>query len=107
MLDIINLSTNTTINAKIKEIKDEIPSTTNLAITAALNAKINEVKNKIPNVTSIAVTAVENEIPEHSNYITNPEFIKLAAEHFTGRLAKPNLASKNGIANFVKTDRFL
>ena len=38
-----NLATNTTLNSKINEIKNEIPSISNLAITVALTA----VKNKI------------------------------------------------------------
>ena len=50
--DTTNLATNTTLNAKINELKKEIPSITNLA-TTALNAKINEVKNKIPNITEL------------------------------------------------------
>ena len=49
--DTTNLATNTTLNAKINEVKDEI-HITNLAITAALNAKINEVKGKIPSITN-------------------------------------------------------
>ena len=38
---ITNLATNTTLNAKINEVKNEIPNITNLAATAAFNAKIN------------------------------------------------------------------
>ena len=49
--DITNLATNTTLNAKINEVKDAI-HVTNLATTAALNAKINEVKGKIPSITN-------------------------------------------------------
>ena len=37
--DITNLTTNTTLIAKINEIKVEIPSITNLATTAALTLK--------------------------------------------------------------------
>ena len=47
MPNITNLATNTTFNAKINEVKNEIFNITNLAKTAALHAKINEVKNKI------------------------------------------------------------
>ena len=71
MPDIINLATNTTLNAKIYEVKCEIPSITNLATTAALNAKINGVKGNIPNIaklaTTTASTAVENKRPTVSN----------------------------------------
>ena len=38
--DIINLSTNTTLNDKINEAKNEITSITNVVATTALNAKI-------------------------------------------------------------------
>ena len=41
---LINLAANTTLNAKINEVKIEIRSITNLASTTAVNAKINEVK---------------------------------------------------------------
>ena len=47
--DISNLATNTTLNAKINEVKNEIPSITNLTTTVAHNDKINEVK-KIHNI---------------------------------------------------------
>ena len=64
--NITNLATNTNLNAKINEFKNEAPSITNLATTAALNAEINEVKNKTPNITNLttAFTAAENKIPE-------------------------------------------
>ena len=108
--DITNLSTNTTLNAKINEVKNEIPSITNLPTTPALNAKINEMKNKIPNITNFATTTaltdLENKIPDHSKYITTPEFNKLTAEIFAARLAQANLASKNNIDNFVKKTDF-
>ena len=44
--DITNLATSTTLNTKINEVKDEISSITNLVTNVSLNAKINEVKNK-------------------------------------------------------------
>ena len=43
------LLTNTSLNAKINEVKGEIPNITNLATTIALTA----VKNKIPNVSNL------------------------------------------------------
>ena len=56
-------------NAKIKNIEDKIPD--NLATDASLNAKINEVKGEIPNITNLAsttaFTAVENKIPSVTN----------------------------------------
>ena len=39
-----NLPTNASLNAKIKEVKGEIPSITYLAANAYVNAKVNEVK---------------------------------------------------------------
>ena len=85
-------------------------SITNLATAAALNAKINEVKSKILNIANLATTnalaAVENKKPDHSNYISTPEFDKLTAENFAARLAQENLTNKNGIANFVKKTDF-
>ena len=50
--DITNLTTKTTLNAKINEFKGEIPNATNLATTAALKAKINKVKGRIPSITN-------------------------------------------------------
>ena len=44
--DAPNVTTNTTLNAKINKFKKEIPSITKLATTTAVNAKMNEVKNK-------------------------------------------------------------
>ena len=97
-------------NAKIKDIEDKIPNITNLAINTILNAKINEIKKEIPSITNLAtttaLTAVENKIPDHSKYITTPEF-NLTAEHFAARLEQANLPSKNDIANFVKKTDFV
>ena len=39
------------IMLKIRNIKDKIPDITNLATNGSLNAKINEVKGEIPNIT--------------------------------------------------------
>ena len=82
-----NLATNTSLNGKINEVKNEIPTITNLVANASLSAKINQFKNKIPIITNLAtnapLTAVEKKIPDHSKYITAPEFKKLRAESFT------------------------
>ena len=52
-------------NAKIKIIENKISDITNLATNITLNAKINEVKNKIPTNlgTTATLTVVENKIP--------------------------------------------
>ena len=51
-----------------------------------LNAKINGAKNKLPDITNLAsnttLTPVENKTPEHSKYITTPEFKKLTVNTF-------------------------
>ena len=36
-----NLASNTTLNAKVNEVKNEVPSITNLATKSSLNAKTN------------------------------------------------------------------
>ena len=113
-------------NARIKTIENEVLDITNLATKTTLNAKINEVKGETPNITS-ALTTVENKRPSISNlvkktdyntkineiekkitdhnqdkHITTPEVDKFAVEIFDLRLKQANLASKIDIANFVK-----
>ena len=44
MPDITNLATNTTLHARINEVKNEISSIAKIAATMAFNAKINEIK---------------------------------------------------------------
>ena len=60
-------------NATIKNIEDKISNFINLAVNASLNAKINEVKGEMPSVTNLAATAalttVENKIPNVSNLV--------------------------------------
>ena len=66
-------------------MKPEMPSVINLATAAAFNAKINDVKNKIPDTTNLAtttaLTAVENKVPNVSNLfkklIINQKLAKL------------------------------
>ena len=70
---LILLATNASLNAKIKEVKGEVPNITNLATNVSLSAKINMVKGEIPDITNLAttssLTAVENEIPSVSNSV--------------------------------------
>ena len=58
-------------SAKTRNIEDKISDITNLVTNASLNAKINEVKGEIPNITNVAnttaLTAVENKIPSVTN----------------------------------------
>ena len=65
----------------------------NLVKKADYNTKINEIEKKITD-------------HDHNKYITALEFIKLIVEHFAGRLAQANLASKRDISNFVKKSDF-
>ena len=59
--DVTNLATNTTLNDKIIDHKNEIPT---------IVSKTNRVKNKISSITNLAtttaltITAVDNEIPK-------------------------------------------
>ena len=43
-------------------------------------------------------------MPDHSKYITTPEFNKLTAENFTARSKQAKLATKGDIADFVNFD---
>ena len=92
--NITNLVTNTTLNSKINEVKNEIPSIINLATTAAFNA----VENKTPSVCNLVkktdyntkINEIENEITtdhDHNKYITAQEFNKLTLKYFAARLA--------------------
>ena len=119
-------------NAKIKNIENKIPDTSNWATNTTINAKINEVIKKIPNITNLAITtttltAIEIKIPnvsnlvkkfgcntkisktekkntnhDHDKYITTPKFNKLTTKRFAARIAQANLASQNDITAVVK-----
>ena len=56
--------------------------------------------------TTAALTAVENKIPDHSKYITTPEFNKITAENFAARLSQTNLGSKDDVAVLVNKTEF-
>ena len=110
---ITNLVTTFALNAKINEVKGEIPNITNLATaTTALTA----VENKIPNVSNlvkktdynIKISEIEKKITDHSNdkYITTSEFSKFTAKRFAARSKRANLGSKSDVANFVKETDF-
>ena len=68
----------TEYNAKIKCIEDKIPDISNFATNTILNTKTNEVKNEIPSITGLAITsvltAVENKIPSISNLVKNTDY---------------------------------
>ena len=67
-----------------------MPIVSNLLKKFDCNTKISDTKNKI---------ATDH---YQDKYITSEEFVKLTSKNFTARLKLPNLASKSGIANFVK-----
>ena len=109
----------TEYNAKIKNIEDKIPDISNLATKSNLNTKINEmpsivglattsalaaVENKIPSIINLVkktdynmkITEIEKKLNDHKRdeYITTPEFNKLAADVFNARLVQSNLVTK-------------
>ena len=78
--------TTTVLATKICEAENKIPDTSSLVTTAVLNTKISKVENKIP---------------DHAKHITTPEFNKLTAENFAGRLKQANLMNTyNKLINF-------
>ena len=56
VIDISKLINKRDDDTKVKDIEDKIPIITNWATNAALNAKINEVKNEIPLWYAVLVT---------------------------------------------------
>ena len=77
------MATKTTLNAKINEVKTEIPSITHLATTTVLTA----VENKIPNVSNLVkktdyntkINEIENKITDQVmvGYVEIISFLKL------------------------------
>ena len=55
-----------------------MPDVANLATKTTLNAKINQVKVEIPNITNLAtstdITVVENKIPKVSNLVKKSDY---------------------------------
>ena len=94
--------TNNTINAKINEVKKEIPSSiTNLATAIAFAA----LENKRPNVSNLIkktdyktnFSEIGNKITtdrDHDKYITTQELNKLTSKNVTGGLAQANIVKK-------------
>ena len=109
-------------HAKMKNIEDKIPDNTNLATNTTINGKIKEVKNEkssINNVaTTIALTAAENKIPIVSKLFKKKKkkltitqklmkLNKVTSVNFAARLAEVNLESKSDIHNFVRKQVFM
>ena len=92
MPDINNLAIKTTLNAKINEVKGELPRITNLAAKTALNAVENK-RNSVSNLVkrtdyNTKINKIEKKITDHNHekYITTPEFNKLASKNFAAIL---------------------
>ena len=94
------VKSNASLNAKINEVKGEIPNITNLATTTALTV----VENKIPNVsnlvkntdynTKISEIEIKSNNHNHDKNITTPEFNKLTAKNFSAKLKQANYQAK-------------
>ena len=91
MPDITNLVTNTTLNAKINEVKGEI-------IRIAIKKKMTITQQ----LQKLKVTLLQIIVRINILLLDILEFNELAAKYFTARLAQANLASKSDLANFVK-----
>ena len=102
------MATKTNLNAKINEVKDEIPNINNLATSSSLTAVENK-KRSASNLVkktdyNTTINDIEKKITDHNHdeYIATPEFNKLTAENFAAILKQVNLASKSDFVN--KTD---
>ena len=99
-------------NAKIQNIEDKVPDSTDLVTNTTLNSKINEVKNKIPSFNNLATSTTAFTAVEKNKYLTivNISLLhnlkKLTAETFAARLSQVSLACKRDAANFVKSTDF-
>ena len=91
MPDITNLVTNTTLNAKINEVKGEI-------IRIAIKKKMTITQQ----LQKLKVTLLQIIVRINILLLDILEFNALAAKYFTARLAQANLPSKSDLANFVK-----
>ena len=90
----------TKYNTDKTELENKIPDISNLATKTALTT----VENKMPSVSNLVkktdyntkVTDIENKLNNnnHDKYINTPEFNKLAADVFNGRLVQANLITK-------------
>ena len=103
--DTSNLIKKSDYNIKINEIEGKIPSISNLATKTALTT----VENEIPSTSNFVkkadyntkITEIENKITNHKHdeYITTPEFNKLAADAFNTKIAQAHLVKKTDFDN--------
>ena len=103
--DTSNLIKKSDYNTKISEIENKIPSISNLATKTALTT----VESKIPSTNNLVektdynakITEIENKITNHKHdeYITTPEFNRLATDAFNTRILQANLVKKTDFDN--------
>ena len=102
------------VNAKINEVKGEIPSIANLAINnlatktalKAVEKKITSVSNFVKKANySTKINEIEKNITDHHHdkYVTTPEFNKLTSKYFAAKLKQANFATKTDFDNKLTT----
>ena len=106
-------------NAKIKYIEDEIPDISNLATNTSLNAKINEIKklgltnlattaalatvgNKILNIIDLVKKADYDVRNENKNF-TNSDFNKFMSNILDAKIPQTNLAKEYDLNEKIKS----
>ena len=98
VIDSSELVNKVDFNAKIKDIKDKVPSITNLVTTAALTG----VKDKIPNVSDLAKKAdfVEKVKEIESKYFTTL-YDKFTNNILDQKIKNKELVHKSDISKFI------
>ena len=99
-MKITNLATNSTLNAKIDKVKNEIPSINNFAVTAALTS----IENGIPNVND------QNKKADYNAKLseTKKNILLLLNNKFTNnildaKITEKKLANESGSDDNMKT----
>ena len=76
-------------SSALTAVENKIPDVSNLVKKTDYDAKVLDIEKKVTDY-------------DHEKYITTPEFNKLAAENFAGRLAQANLITKTYFDNKLK-----
>ena len=100
---ITNLATNTTLNAKINEIKKELPSITNLATTAALTTVEQQKVLKIPNVSDLVKKADYDTKILEIEYFTTSDYNKFSSNTIDETLTQNMLVHESDLNEKIKT----
>ena len=100
--DIIKLATNTTVNAKINEVKNKVPSITNNLVTSTAGTSV---ENKSINVTDLVKDAdYDAEIKEiKSKYFTTCDFHKFMNDILKTKITSKKLVNESGLNGKIKT----